>query len=113
MTTLMTTLNLTHPLITEPGLVSPPNALLWPLITVQILMGAFDTLYHHELTERLAWRPSQQHELRLHGVRNLLYAGLFAVLGRREPHGVWAMLLIAGAGARGGDHAGWTSSRRT
>jgi uncharacterized protein len=69
--------------------------ILWPLITLQILMGAFDTLYHHELTERLAWRPSQQRELRLHGIRNLLYAALFVVLGWLEPHGVWAMLLIA------------------
>jgi hypothetical protein len=32
---------------------------LWILITLQIAMGAFDTLFHHELTERLAWRPSQ------------------------------------------------------
>ena len=42
------------------------------MIGLQIAMGAFDTLYHHELTERLAWRPSQERELRLHGVRNLL-----------------------------------------
>ena len=69
--------------------------ILWPLITLQIVMGAFDTLYHHEFTERLAWRPSQQHELRLHGVRNLLYAALFLTLGWTEPQGVLAMLLIA------------------
>jgi hypothetical protein len=69
--------------------------ILWSLITLQILMGAFDTLYHHELTERLAWRPSQQHELRLHGVRNLLYAALFLLLGWTEPHGLLAMLVIA------------------
>src|SRR5262249_25243678 len=59
------------------------------------LMGAFDTLYHHELTERLAWRPSQAHELRLHGVRNLLYAALFLLLGWTETHGLLAMLVIA------------------
>ena len=69
--------------------------ILWPLITLQILMGAFDTLYHHELTERLAWRPSQRHELRLHGVRDLLYAALFLVLGWSEPRGILAMLVIA------------------
>jgi hypothetical protein len=69
--------------------------ILWPLITLQIAMGAFDTLYHHELTERLAWRPSQQHELRLHGIRNLLYAVLFLTLGWSEPHGLLAMLVIA------------------
>jgi uncharacterized protein (TIGR01777 family) len=69
--------------------------ILWPLITLQILMGAFDTLYHHELTERLAWRPSQQRELRLHGIRNLLYAALFLALGWVEARGVLAILLIA------------------
>jgi uncharacterized protein (TIGR01777 family) len=69
--------------------------ILWSLITLQIVMGAFDTLYHHELTERLAWRPSQAHELRLHGVRNLLYATLFLLLGWTETHGILAMLMIA------------------
>jgi len=68
---------------------------LWPLITLQILMGAFDTLYHHEMTERLAWRPSQRRELQLHGIRNLLYAALFLVLGWREPRGLFAMLVVA------------------
>ncbi len=58
-------------------------------------MGAFDTLYHHELTERLPWRTSQQHELALHAVRNLLYAALFLVLGFFETHGVWALLVVA------------------
>ena len=71
------------------------SPLLWTLIGLQIAMGAFDTLYHHELTERLAWRPSQERELRLHGVRNLLYAALFIVLGWFEVHGIWAWLLIA------------------
>jgi uncharacterized protein len=68
---------------------------LWLLIAAQILMGAFDTLYHHELTERLAWRPSQRRELRLHGIRNLFYAVLFLALGWLEPHGAWALLVIA------------------
>src|SRR5229473_5431754 len=71
------------------------SPILWTLITLQIAMGAFDTLYHHEMTERLAWRPSQRHELRLHGVRNLLYAALFATLGWLETHGVFAALVIA------------------
>ncbi len=58
-------------------------------------MGAFDTFYHHELTERLAWRPSQRRELFLHGVRNLFYAVLFALFGFTEMHGMWAWLVIA------------------
>jgi uncharacterized protein (TIGR01777 family) len=69
--------------------------LLWTLIAVQIAMGVFDTFYHHELTERLAWRPSQRYELKLHGVRNLLYALLFLVLGWLEVHGIFAVVIIA------------------
>ncbi len=71
------------------------SALLWTLILVQIAMGAFDTVYHHELTERLAWRPTQRRELLLHAVRNLFYAVLFMVFGWFEPRGVWALLVIA------------------
>ena len=37
------------------------TTMLWTLIAIQIAMAAFDTIYHHELTERLAWRPSQRH----------------------------------------------------
>ena len=71
------------------------SSLLWTLITIQIAMGAFDTFYHHEMTERLAWRPTQRHELQLHGVRNMLYALLFLTLGWLEVHGIWAMIVIA------------------
>lgn len=67
---------------------------LWILVMIQMAMGAFDTIYHHEGTERLAWRASQRTELMLHGVRNLLYALLFMALGWAEPHGAWAIALI-------------------
>ena len=70
------------------------SLLLWILIGIQIAMGAFDTFYHHEMTERLAWRPSQRHELQLHGVRNVLYALLFLTLGWLEVHGIWAIVVI-------------------
>ena len=71
------------------------STVLWTLIAIQVALGAFDTLYHHELTERLPWRTSQRHELALHAVRNLLYAALFLVLGFFEVHGIWALLVIA------------------
>jgi len=71
------------------------TSLLWTLIAIQIVMGVFDTFYHHELTERLAWRPSQRYELQLHSVRNMMYALLFLVLGWLEVHGIFAMLIIA------------------
>ena len=69
--------------------------LLWTLIAIQVAMGAFDTLYHHELTERLAWRPSQRRELKLHAVRNVFYALLFLVLGWLEVDGFLAVIIIA------------------
>jgi hypothetical protein len=68
--------------------------LLWILVAIQVAMGAFDTLYHHELTERLAWRTSQRHELQLHSIRNGFYALLFLVFGWFELYGVLAMLVI-------------------
>lgn len=69
------------------------NPILWTLITCQVAMGAFDTLFHHEGTERLAWRPSQQQELRLHGVRNFFYMVIFLCFAWAEPHGVFTMIL--------------------
>ncbi|MEO1220005.1 MAG: TIGR01777 family oxidoreductase [Pseudomonadota bacterium] len=69
--------------------------ILWFFVFAQMLMGAFDTLYHHEGKERLAWRPSQRLELTLHGVRNLAYAVMFVALGWFEPQGWWAIALIA------------------
>src|ERR1700744_307550 len=69
--------------------------LLWTLIGIQVAMGAFDTLYHHELTERLAWRPSQRYELLLHSIRNFFYAALFLVIGWFEVFGLLAIMVIA------------------
>jgi uncharacterized protein (TIGR01777 family) len=69
--------------------------LIWTLVFIQVAMGGFDTLYHHELTERLAWRPSQARELRLHGARNLAYAAMFLALGWSRPQGALAVVLIA------------------
>ena len=71
------------------------SPVLWSLIVVQIAIGLFDIVYHHELTERLAWRPSQRHELRLHGVRNLALCG--AVPHARLPR---AARLLGDAGDR-------------
>ena len=68
--------------------------MLWTFVFLQVAMGAFDTLYHHELTERLAWRPSQVRELKLHGVRNLAYAIVFVALGWSEWHGAAALALL-------------------
>lgn len=71
------------------------NPLLWTLICLQIVMGAFDMIVHHEGSERLAWRASQKTELRLHGVRNFFYALIFLCFGWLETHGVFAITLAA------------------
>jgi uncharacterized protein len=71
------------------------SQLFWSLMLVQIVMGGFDTIYHHELTERLSWRASQQHELALHAGRNLLYAAVFILLGWFDTSGAWALALLA------------------
>jgi uncharacterized protein (TIGR01777 family) len=71
------------------------TTMLWTLIAIQITMAAFDTIYHHELTERLAWRPSQRHELALHAARSFVYAALFLVLGFGVVKGVFAWIVIA------------------
>ncbi len=71
------------------------SPLLWTLVAIQIAMGGFDVLFHHEITERLAWRPSAANELRLHAVRNFFYAVLFAAFAWLQPAGWLALLLIA------------------
>lgn len=68
---------------------------VWIAIFAQMAMGAFDTVYHHEGTERLAWRPSQRIELTLHGIRNLAYGAMFTMLGWTVPGGAWASGLLA------------------
>ncbi len=55
---------------------------------LQGLLGAFDTLYHHEFTERLPWRATAGKELQIHGVRNLLYGVIFFSLGWVAWHGL-------------------------
>ena len=71
------------------------SPVLWTLIAVQLALGLFDIVYHHEMMERLAWRVSQRRELKLHGARNLAYAVLFLALGLFELKGLWALFVIA------------------
>jgi uncharacterized protein len=60
------------------------------LAALQVGMGAFDNIYHHELTERLPWRTSQIDEQRLHAARGALYTGVFASFAGLTPHGILA-----------------------
>ncbi len=65
------------------------------MVTLQGLLGAFDTLYHHEFKERLPWRPTARQELWIHSVRNFFYAIIFISLGWLQWQGLWAWLFMA------------------
>jgi uncharacterized protein len=69
--------------------------LLFTLIIAQALLGAFDNLWHHEITERLPSRRAAAPELALHAGREFLYAFLFFAFAWYEWHGVWAALIAA------------------
>ena len=65
------------------------------LLAVQVLAGAFDTFWHHELVARLPGRASARRELMLHSTREAIYGGVFLALGWTQWHGALAMLLGA------------------
>ena len=69
------------------------NPILCSQNSIQVFMGALDTLVHHEDTVLLARRASQKFELRLHGVRNFSYAVIFMCFAWIEPHGIYTMIL--------------------
>jgi phosphatidylglycerophosphate synthase len=70
------------------------SAVLW-LLAVQGTIGAFDTLYYHEWHARLPARGAQAAaELRLHAVRDFLYAVIFGTLPWLAWQGVWVVPLI-------------------
>ena len=69
--------------------------LVFSLLTIQTLLGALDTLWNHEIGERLPARRAARHELALHAVREFIYGFLFVALAWREWHGAWAGLIAA------------------
>lgn len=70
------------------------HVLALQLMAVQGVLGAFDTVYHHELTEALPQRSSARKELCIHAARALIYSALFIGLSMWEWHGVWAAILL-------------------
>lgn len=64
------------------------------LMAFQGCLGAFDTLYHHELTEALPGRATARLELSIHAVRSMIYAALFIGLSAWQFHGMWAIVLL-------------------
>lgn len=65
------------------------------LLIAQGVLGAIDTIYHHELTVALPRRPGAKQELAIHAIRALLYGLVFASLAHIEFHGAWVWLITA------------------
>ncbi|WP_431824092.1 TIGR01777 family oxidoreductase [Burkholderia sp. F1] len=65
------------------------------LLIAQGLMGAFDTLYHHELTQDLPHHPRARLELTIHAVRSVLYGLVFASFANLAFHGAWGAAIAA------------------
>jgi uncharacterized protein (TIGR01777 family) len=65
------------------------------LLIAQGLLGAIDTIYHHELTVALPRRPGAKKELAIHSIRGLLYGVLFAAIANAEFHGWWVISISA------------------
>lgn len=63
------------------------------LLVVQGLLGAFDTLWYHELHQRLAAKATARKELALHASRDFAYAILFGSLAWRQWEGMLAWVL--------------------
>jgi uncharacterized protein (TIGR01777 family) len=64
------------------------------LMAFQGCLGAFDTLYHHELTEALPRQPSARRELSIHAARALIYSAMFIGLSSWSFQGLWAVVLL-------------------
>ena len=65
------------------------------LLALQGLIGAFDTIYYHEWKAKLpALGKGAAKELRLHAVRDVLYAILFIGLALFEWRGAYTFLLF-------------------
>lgn len=71
------------------------HVLALQLMAAQGVLGAFDTIYHHELTEALPQQPGARKELAIHAVRALIYSVLFIGLACFAWHGWWAVALLA------------------
>jgi hypothetical protein len=69
--------------------------LCFALLILQTLLGGFDNLWHHEITERLPTKRSAARELALHAASELIYGCIFIQLAWFEFRGSWALLLAA------------------
>jgi hypothetical protein len=75
-------------------LIQPETLLPW-LLVVQGLMGGADTLFNHEIVERLPQRVEARGEIALHALREAIYGTLFVALAWSAWHGVGALAIAA------------------
>lgn len=67
---------------------------VYTLLVIQGIVGAFDTIYYHEFLGRLpAKTPTTAPELKLHALRDFLYALLFITLPWIAWHGWFTAIL--------------------
>ncbi|MEJ8854063.1 TIGR01777 family oxidoreductase [Variovorax robiniae] len=68
---------------------------IFTLLFLQVLMGAFDNLWHHELEAKLPQRISARRELALHAAREAIYGVVFIGLAWFEWRGLFGFVLAA------------------
>jgi len=74
--------------------VAPELLLPW-LLVLQGVVGGTDTLFNHEMVERLPQRMEARGEIVLHAVREALYGTLFIGLAWFAWHGAAALAIAA------------------
>jgi hypothetical protein len=65
------------------------------LLSIQGFIGAYDSIYHHEIKERLSLKASARHELKIHSARSLLYSIIFLSFGWLQWKGWLAVVFAA------------------
>ncbi len=59
-------------------------------LLVNVVLGAWDTIWYHELKAKLPYHlSSTRPELRLHAIRDAIYAVLYGLLAWLSPSGWW------------------------
>jgi len=72
-----------------------PEVLLPWLLVAQGVIGGTDTLFNHEIVERLPQRMAARGEIALHAVREAIYGTLFVGLAWHAWHGAAALVIAA------------------
>ncbi|WP_265535099.1 TIGR01777 family oxidoreductase [Pseudomonas saponiphila] len=63
------------------------------LLLAQGVLGALDTIYHHELTVALPQRHGARKELAIHALRSCFYGVLFMGIAHLAFQGIWALVI--------------------